>query len=158
YVSPQAKPDALWFGAGIHVALAHYYQPQGKGALRGFRRGPDPLETWAKYCKHERGRFFRANKAPAVDEQEWVDLVDLGQAMLTGYIEEYQGDSEWEFLAPEMPFKVGIPDFEEPEEVMAWFVGTWDGAFRDHADNGECKILETKTASRISTIHLIMEG
>lgn len=146
------KPNALWFGAGIHLALAHYYEPQGRSALKGFKRGPHPAETWQQYIKDETPRFFRKDGPGEVDEKEYGDLKELGEGMLTGYIEHYGEDSHWEFLAPELPFSVYIPDrFGNP---LLNFVGTWDGAARDHSRNGEVIIVETKTAARISTRHL----
>lgn len=155
YRDPQPRPNALWFGGGIHLALAHYYQPQGKSALRGFKRGPDPLETWAKFCKGERPRFFRRDTPGTVDESDFVNLIDLGQAMLGGYVDYYDGDPSWEFLAPEMPFSVYIPDYSGSPIVN--FVGTWDGAYRDHNLEGEVRLLETKTTARVSTAHLNLD-
>ena len=156
YRSPAEAPNALWFGAGIHLALAGYYQPQGKSPLRGFKRGPHPADTWEKYCKGERTRFFRIDAPGNVDEKRYVDLTAMGTGMLEGYIEEYGDDGDWEFLAPEMPFSVFIPDHDG--NPMLNFVGTWDGAYRDHSNGGEVRLLETKTAAQISTVHLTLNG
>lgn len=155
YRNPKPKTDALWFGGGIHLALAHYYQPQGKGPLRGFKRGPDPVETWQKFCKDERPRFFRKGEPGDLEEKEYIAYEDLGTAMLRGYVDHYDGDPAWEFLAPEMPFSVYVPDRDG--NPLLNYVGTWDGAARDHSRDGEIILIETKTTKAISTRHLILD-
>jgi hypothetical protein len=154
YQHPTARPNALWFGSGIHLALAHYYQPQGKSKLRGFKRGPHPAEVWEKYAAEEYGRFFKVGKPSEIPEEEFVDLRELGTIMLEGYVDHYKGDENWEFLAPEQAFSVVLQD-ENFRDVVN-HVGTVDGALRDHAD-GRAKILETKTAAAISLKHLLLD-
>lgn len=152
YQSAKSAPNALWFGSGIHLALAHYYQPQGKGRLAGFKRGPHPAETWLKFAKEERGRFFRVDSSD-LPEEEFVDMVTLGEVMLDEYVSFWKGDENWEFLAPELAFSVLLHD---GGQTVVNHVGTVDGAFRDHED-GLAKILETKTAKAISTKHLLLD-
>lgn len=155
YASAGLKANALWFGGGIHLALAGYYQPQGKGPMRGFKRGPDPVETWDKFIKNERPRFFRVDEPGEMEEKEWIQLEVLGRSMLEGYVDYYEGDPSWEFLAPEMPFAVLVPDAEGTP--IADLRGTWDGAYRDHDNEAEVRLLETKSAAVISTRHLILD-
>jgi hypothetical protein len=139
------KPDALWFGTGIHLALAEYYPP-------GMVRGADPRETWERYCGDTLA-FIRDNRGTGDPEQaEWVDAKKLGAAMMEGYVQRYRGDPSWEVISPEYAFHVLIG---RPSPVIN-YVGTFDGVIRDHAD-GKIKLMEHKTAATISTSHLVLD-
>jgi PD-(D/E)XK nuclease superfamily len=134
-LKPKATPNALWFGAGIHVALADWYKP-------GFVRGPDrPTKTWINYV-HDEERYLKdAGSLP--DETKWVDSRDLGFAMLYGYVEEYGLDPTWDVIATEQTFQVRIKDVERGVDII--FTGTFDGVYRDITDNS-LWLMEHKTA------------
>lgn len=142
-------PDALWFGIGVHIALAKWYQ-------KGKRRGPHPAETFANWC----GEEIREVRAAYSDRnQEWYDepkyeeAYDLGVAMLDAYIEEYDRDPQWDILATEHPFKVKVHREGHP---IAYFASAWDGVTRD-LDDGGLYLLEHKTASQISLAYLELD-
>jgi PD-(D/E)XK nuclease superfamily len=138
--------DPLWFGIGIHEALAKWY---GKGK----RRGPHPAKTFAKWVGQEE-RDIRANYADRdkewFDSPKFEDARDLGIAMLEGYVDKYGKDQNWDVIAIERQFRVlvtwdGVP--------IAEFWSTWDGVYRD-LDDGLVKLMEHKTAAQIMLAYL----
>lgn len=138
------KPDALWFGTGIHLALAEYYPA-------GMVRGPHPRETWERYCGQTMA-LIRDYRLGDPEQPEWVDAKKLGSAMMDGYVARYQGDPSWEVIQPEYAFHVLVG---RPNPVIN-YVGTFDGVIRDHVD-GKIKLAEHKTAASISTAHLVLD-
>jgi hypothetical protein len=143
------SPDALWFGIGVHIALAEWYQ-------KGFKRGPHPAKTFAEWAKDEE-RWLRASQPHGesewYDEPKYVDAVELGTAMLEGYVEEYGKDKQWEILAIEQSFRVNVTHHGK---LVAVFASTFDGVERDASD-GEVYLLEHKTAGQISTAYLELD-
>jgi hypothetical protein len=157
---PKETAKPLWFGTGIHLALAHYYRP-------GKKRGKDMIDVWRDYAKEE-AEYMRV-EVGGIDEDAWVEARDLGEAMLTGYMREYDGDRNWHVIAPEQTFEVRIPyplDQLNPV-VQSWiqerfgdyFIlnGTFDGVYKD-LDDKRLKLMEHKTAASISTGHLPMDN
>lgn len=138
------KANALWFGTGIHLALAHWYQP-------GLQRGVHPAETWAVYCGETVGFLRSVGRGQDADTPEWIDAKELGIAMMNGYVQRYDTDASWEIIEPEHRFDVLVGN-----PAVVRLVGTFDSTFRDHAD-GKVKLLETKTAATISTGHLTLD-
>lgn len=140
------SPDALWFGIGVHIALAGWYQ-------LGTKRGPHPADTFEKWVNGEI-RYIRAAMAERdaewYDEPKYEDAAELGIAMLEGYVDKWGRDDQWEIIAIERPFKVRITS---GGQTIARFWSTWDGVFRDRSD-GEIYLLENKTASQIDTAYL----
>lgn len=139
------QKDALWFGTGIHYALALYY---GKP---GLKRGPHPAETWKKWCSDE----YRVLSASSdFYEQEYVDARALGIAMLEGYVLEYAGQEEWlSMVAVETPFQIMMVRADGTEFE---YDGTFDGVYRD-LRTGRLWLLEHKTAKQISDRHLSLD-
>lgn len=139
-------PDALWFGIGVHEALAAWY-------LKGQKRGPHPAETFAKWHGDE-VRYIRA--AMAERDSEWYDepryeeAGELGVAMLEAYVDKYGRDPSWDVLYIETPFKVKITRGGKP---IGRFWSTFDGVYRD-LDDGLVYLMEHKTASAIDTAYL----
>lgn len=132
---------ALRFGDLTHQALAAYYIP-------GRKRGPLPAVTFQRLYK-ERLEDFNMRD----EEQQWVDALDMGVAVLGHYIEKYGKDENIEVIAPEMPFKVRLEDIGgEP----FWYVGRFD-ALIYYLDWQEYGIFEHKTATTISTRHLPLD-
>jgi Zierdtviridae exonuclease len=146
----KGKPaDALWFGTGIHVALASWYG-------EAFHRGPLPAHTFRDWIGNE-VREIKANLTDRdrdwFDEPVYIDAGDLGQEMLSEYVRTYGIDRSLEILAVEQPFQV---ELTEDDEVVAIFAGTFDGVALDHED-GNIYLLEHKTAGSVKTAHLPLD-
>lgn len=157
---------ALWFGTGIHLALAEWYKPREvtskkTGAVKknGFKRSIDPRETWSKYIDDEIAWIkttYRAAEGEAFEE-EWVNAKELGEIMLANYIDWYGEDEYMEFIEPEQSGEVIILD-PKTREQLALYCFTFDGVYRDHSGrNPEIKLIEHKTAAQISTKHLSLD-
>lgn len=149
YQEKGEDPDALWFGIGVHIALAEWYQ-------LGKRRGPHPADTFGKWVDGEI-RYIRAAMAERdaewYDEPKYEDAAELGIAMLEGYVDKWGNDDRWHIIAIERPFKVRVTSAGRP---IARFWSTWDGVFRDELD-GEIYLLENKTAGQIDTAYLELD-
>jgi hypothetical protein len=139
------QKDALWFGTGIHEALATYY---GKP---GLKRGPHPAETWKKWC----GEEYRTMRVGSdFDEQAYVDARALGIAMLEGYVKEYKDQEDWlSMVAVEQPFEI---EMVRGDGSVFLYNGTFDGVYRD-LRTGHLWLLEHKTAKTISDAHLPLD-
>jgi len=137
--------DALWFGIGVHYALAKWYQ-------KGRRRGAHPAETFSQWCSDEL-REIRASREEWDDLPKFEDAHELGVAMLDNYIEQYDRDPDWDVIYIEHPFKVKI-NWRGQDVVN--FMSAWDGVFRDLAD-GRIYLMEHKTAAQISTSYLALD-
>jgi hypothetical protein len=148
--STQEKPDAYWFGIGVHEALAEWYG-------LGFKRGPHPAKTFRAWVGEE-VRMIKASHSDRdrewYDEQLYLDAGELGTAMLTAYVDTYGRDDDWEVLAIEQPFELEIVD---DDEVVAIFTSTFDGVERDAID-GKPYLMEHKTAAYISLAYLRLDN
>jgi hypothetical protein len=142
-------PDALWFGIGVHEALAQWYDA-------GSKRGISPAVYWRNWSEGEE-RDIRANLPDR--DREWDDKPkfeeahELGSEMLLGYTELYGKDPQWEVLAVERQFRVLVKWHGEP---IAEFWSTWDGVYYDNVD-GRIKLMEHKTATQIQTAYLELD-
>ena len=154
-----AEKTPLWFGTGVHLALAEWYLP-------GTKRGPHPSETFANFA----GDAVTAIKvADATEDQvaEYVDGKELGIKMLEGYVQRYGRDEQWSFISAEQAFQLPVPwpkraenrqgiwDVDD-DETMLTYAGTFDGVYRD-LGTGRIELLETKTAKAIMTSHLSLD-
>lgn len=139
--------DALWFGTGVHLALAEWYLP-------GLRRGPHPAETWQNFCKDEEGKV-RAAVGDNWEDDVWVDACELGTSMLEGYVDFYGEDETWDVIEPEHPFQIYIPR-KDGQGNLALYAGTFDLLFRDLED-GTIWLGEHKTAKQIMLAHLPLD-
>jgi hypothetical protein len=141
--------DALWFGIGVHIALAEWYK-------KGYRRGRHPADTFAEWAGDE-VREIRAQHAEHntewYDEPKWLDAVELGTDMLTGYVDKYGKDKSWQIIAIEQQFRVRVI---RENEAIAWFMSTFDGVFRSKYD-GRVYLIEHKTASHIDLAYLELD-
>jgi PD-(D/E)XK nuclease superfamily len=148
YAPKGETADALWFGTGIHIALAEWYQ-------KGKRRGPHPAETFDTWCAGEI-RDIKAAYAQgdweegSFDDAKYEDAHDLGVDMLEGYVDKYGKDEHWHIIAVETVFRVRVVREGKP---VAIFRSAWDGVFRDLRD-GEIWVLENKSAKAIQTNYL----
>jgi hypothetical protein len=147
---------ALWFGIGIHIALAAWYSGPG------LKRGPLPVETWLAYCGSELA--FIKTLDPSDDTvARYVSAQDLGRVMMEGYVDLYGLDEHKLYVMPEQTFSLDIPWTDRQElfdfvdgQVMVRYAGTFDGVWR-HADSGWLMLDEHKTAKAITLDHLPMD-
>lgn len=100
---------ALTFGTGVHHALEGYYPP-------GRKRGVHPAITFEKWYFEQGSAFDQWD-----DDGNKVDALELGIAMLNGYVEEYGGDDHLEIIAPEQVFEHHVYD------KTGRYLGTWVG-------------------------------
>ena len=174
-VPAMTKQDARWFGSGLHVALAEWYQPEG--ATNGFARGRDPRETFEEYC----GSIYTTVAAQPFfgeqGEQEYVEARKLGVEMLGNYLEHWElTDPSVEVIFPEYRYSAKIPynkrqkaliesiqsnqflpDWMKSDKFIAIIVGTFDMVFRDQAD-GFVKLMDHKSAKqKTSGAHLVKD-
>ena len=140
------EKQPLWFGTGFHLAFAEWYIP-------GQERGRDPRETWAEYVGESRQTVRLYNDD---DDAEFESALDLGNAMLTHYLNDYGDDPDWKMIAPEQTFRIYIEDPEAKGEVLLVYVGTFDGIYQN-VKTGKYWLLEHKTASQIATKHLPLD-
>lgn len=139
-LKPKTESNVLWFGAGIHLALAQWYRP-------GLERGKHPAKAWFEWVNEEE-HYIRTNDI-ILDEPKWIAARDLGASMLYEYIELYGEDSEWNVIATEQPFQLKIPVPSAPGGFVI-FAGTFDGVFRDRS--GALWLMEHKTAGGFPNI------
>lgn len=140
--------DNLWFGTGIHYALAEWYC--GPGA----RRGPHPAETWQIWVKDEL-RYLRTAVSENWREDKYIEAGKLGTGLLEAYVDNYGRDESWDIIAPETTFQIDIPS-STGNRTLVTYVGTFDLVYRDLVD-GKIKLGEHKTAKAISTNHLPLD-
>lgn len=146
-LKPQGPPnDKLWFGAGIHLALALWYKP-------GQKRGIDPRVTWRKFVGEDIA-FIRTEFGDKYDPMKYEEAGTFGEDLLTNYLDHYGNDRTWHVLAPEQQFEIIVRD-ETGKPVVRLF-GTFDGVYRD-LDDGCLKLMEHKTAAQIYTGHLALD-
>lgn len=167
-VPAMAKQDARWFGTGIHLALAEWYAPPK--AKNGFVRGPDPRETFEKYCRNLYTTLATHPYFSEEGEKEYLDAKQLGRDMLAGYLETYLDDPTVEVIWAEQRYNTLIPynarqkdgpvDFWEkvPDgKYIVKLAGTFDMVYRSALD-GFVKCLDHKTArQRESGAHLVKD-
>lgn len=143
--------QAYWFGIGIHLALAHYY-----GNV-GYKRNMDYIDVWRDYCDNDEiSRVLKAAPDGFSEDESWVDAKNLGETMLLGYHQLYQGDPDWDVVYVERPFEIGIPDPRSPEDDVVVFNSTFDGVYRSKSRR-VFNLMEHKTAKQISTDHLPLD-
>lgn len=153
---PKGKPALpLWFGTGIHEALAQWYQP-------GTERGIHPADFWLDWVAEEE-QYIRVNNmgSEIPEDDEYVDAKYLGEAMLVGYIEKYGVDESWDVIGTEEPFQIDIPHpaqytIDRRSSPLAIYAGTFDGVYRDLIDDSFW-LMEHKTAKTISIAHLPLD-
>lgn len=129
--------------------MAHWYQP-------GLKRGALPLKVWRDWVGEEMPRI-RVNLAGNNEYQEevYVDAAKLGEVMICNYLDKYGKDPTWDVIQTERPFEVIIANGRGDGKVL--FCGTYDGVYRDLANNDALMLMEHKTAKAISTGHLSMD-
>lgn len=164
--------DALWFGTGIHLALAEWYCGPGT------KRGRHPAETWQEWADEDIRAIRTVEGFGEEQEARWVDAKELGTVMMTEYVKRYGTDEHKLILKPEMTFRLDVPwpsdqqlYPDQPDPLLGYemgrhpnhpggllvrYVGTFDSVWR-HADTGHIWLDEHKTAGQISTGHLTLD-
>lgn len=151
-LAPVRDSNPLWFGQGIHIALAEWYQ-------LGNKRGPHPSETWVEFCGDEE-RYI-----PTDYEENFAEFADarsLGVEMMNNYVNQYGRDDHWDVIATEQTFSQLVADPRVGRlpsgklKALVRYVGTFDGVYRDLRTN-EIYLMEHKTAASISTGHLVLD-
>lgn len=132
--------DKLWFGIGVHMALAHYYGNEGT------KRNLDFIDVWDQFCDNDEVSLAIRTRPNGEwdDDPKWVEARTLGRTMLQGYHEWYGGDPTWHVVYVEKPFEIGIPDPRHPEDDVAVFTSTFDGVYYD-LEEKRFKLMEHKT-------------
>lgn len=152
-LKPKRIKDPLWFGELVHIAQAAWYCGPGT------KRGPHPAETFARLADDS---MRTVKVADATDEEvaKWTDARTLGISMLENYVDRYGRDEQILMIAPEQTFSFDIPfpDWwtDEKRALLARYVGTFDGVYRDAA-TGWLYLLEHKTAKSIRLDHLPLD-
>lgn len=155
-VKKGAPATPLWFGTGIHLALALWYSGPGT------KRGPHPAETWVSYCGSELA-FLKDGRPDESMVERYVTAQELGRVMMEEYVKRYGRDEHKLYIQPEQTFSVDIPWHDRQgiydyitDQILTRYVGTYDGVWR-HADSGWIILDEHKTAKAIFTGHLPMD-
>jgi PD-(D/E)XK nuclease superfamily len=161
-VSKARPSDPLWFGTGIHLALARWY------CGPGLTRGPEPAETWDAYAQEMEMAYVRTDDPDDETVDKYVNARELGIVMMEGYRRLYGRDETWSVVSPERTFKLRIPwpanakNFwdaasVDPSLIMAELVGTYDVVYMDTETN-RYWLGEHKTAKAIMVKHLAMDN
>jgi hypothetical protein len=146
--------DALWFGTGVHLALAIWY------CGPGLKRGVHPAETFDSWSEGELRYIKTSNRlgngAESVIEEKLVPARELGLVLLDEYVKHWGKDDSWHILQPEFTFQVDILDPDDIKTVMAILAGTYDLVYRDLTDDS-LWLGEHKTAKAVVTDHLPLD-
>ena len=146
--------DALWFGTGVHIALAAWYCGPGK------KRGPEPAETFAAWAvgeiRHIKTSNRFGNAAEALIEEKLVPAQVLGTTLLECYLKEYGRDEHMFVIRPEYSGQINIADPDFADEILAIYAFTYDLVYRDLNDD-RILLEEHKTARAIVTSHLQLD-
>lgn len=142
-----SKPDALWFGTGIHLALQHRY------SLPGLERGHNVLGVWRDYAADVQGNAWLEN---GDGEATWVSMAELGEIMLGGYLDTYGRDERWYVISAEQTFEREIQRPNKPG-LLAIYNGTFDLVARDQESDDSLWLWDHKTAKTIETGHLTID-
>jgi Zierdtviridae exonuclease len=133
-LAPVRDAGALSFGRMVHESLEAYYPP-------GIKRGIHPAKTFKKlYLQSEIG-FDQWD-----DEGNKVNALELGTAMLEGYVDLWGKEDYVEIIQPELPIEVDVLD-RQGHYICTW-VGRSDAAYRDLRNN-RIGFFEHKTAKTI---------
>lgn len=144
-LKPLREKNPLWFGSGIHLALADWYQA-------GLKRGPHPAETWLGYCADEERMIPQDYEE---DGLKYIAARELGESMMNGYVEHYGKDPDWDVICTERAFKYLVRD-KTTRRLVARYLGTFDGVYRSRV-TGEIWLMEHKTAAQIILTHLPLD-
>jgi hypothetical protein len=150
--SKHEDQTALWFGSLIHDCLEqHYCGP-------GLKRGPHPADTFEALVKGIDDEYYI--NTGTRESEKWINAVELGVAMLEGYIEEYGDDETWSIVAPERSFQINIPHFKRNKDgthpILGIYAGTFDLVYFD-LETEMYMLGEHKTAMKPGVGHLSLD-
>lgn len=119
-LSSRRVPTWSWFGTAVHKGLEVRYP---EGTKRG--KAGDMIDAFVEACDNETRRVY--TEGGELDEQEIVDGIVLGTAMLKGYLNEYGEDNDWVVIGnPETTFQIDVPHPLDPTRAIVVYAGTWD--------------------------------
>jgi hypothetical protein len=126
-LSAPRVPTWSWFGTAVHKALEVRYPV-------GTKRGhiADVLDAFEAAVEGERRRVW--TEGAELDEEEVVDGIALGRAMLIGYVKHYGQDQHWDVIHSEQTFQILVPNPKVDDKYTAWYCGTWDLVVWDRRD------------------------
>lgn len=146
-----ASKTALWFGTGVHIALAKWYTGPG------LKRGAHPAETWSAWSLGELQYIkTQARRDNGIIEETLVPARELGLAMLEGYVQKYGKDDNWWVIEPEHAGQINVMDPHDPALLLLIYAFTYDLVYRDLKDDW-IKLGEHKTAKAIQADHLPLD-
>jgi hypothetical protein len=128
---------ALAFGSLVHMALAAWYVP-------GTTRGEHPGEAFV--------RFFEENP---IEQDIWDedenrhDALELGVAMLNGYVAKYGKEPHIQILQPEQSIQIDV--YDKLGNYLCTWVGTVDATFYNKKIR-RTGAFEHKTAKVVKTV------
>lgn len=147
-LNPPRDKGALVLGRLAHKALEIRYPP-------GRKRGPHPAKTFEKLYRRGDYDFSQWD-----EEGNKVDALELGLAMMNGYVAEYGADDHIEIIQPECTIQIDVCD-RQGNYICTW-VGTADAAYMDLARSSPRRkvvgALEHKTAKSIEEELTIVSG
>lgn len=147
-LQPVQRRGALEFGTLVHEALAERYPP-------GRKRGVHPSKTFERLYKEHRSAFSQWD-----EEGNRIDALELGVAMLDGYVDEYGEDDHIEIIAPEMPLSVDV--YGPTGKFLCRWVGRGDAMYvnlaRSTSRRRSIGFMEHKTAKSIEEDLSIISG
>lgn len=135
--APMREPTWAWFGTAIHRALQVRYPV-------GTKRG-SYLDVVSEFEEAVGAQIRRmpANSQP--DDDDLVDGIELGRAMLKGYIDYWGRDKHWQVVHTEQPFQIDVLD--DKDRLLVVYCGTWDMLVWDLVD--KCyRLVDHKTAKQ----------
>lgn len=149
--------DALWFGSGVHIALAEWYCGPGT------KRGRHPAETFDEWSADEM-RFIKTsdrygNGKEAYIEEKLVPARELGITLLDEYVKKYGKDEHMYVIQPERTFQLDITERVAragKRKLLAILAGTYDLVYRNLIDE-LIWLEEHKTAKAVILDHLPLD-
>lgn len=135
--APMREPTWAWFGTAMHRAWQVRY-PVGR------KRGSylDVISAFEEAVGNQI-RKMPARSMPG--DEELVDAVELGKAMLKGYIDYWGKDPQWQVIHTEQPFQIDVLDSKD--RLLVVYCGTWDLLVWDLVD--KCyRLVDHKTAKQ----------
>jgi hypothetical protein len=142
---PKRASYPLVFGDLCHQSLGGTDDGQPgyyiKESAKRRRRGPHPADTFKRLVIESNVDFQVRD-----EDEEQIDMLELGQEMLSNYIALYGKDWQWLVLHPEMPFQVDV--YTEDGRYVCTYVGKTDALIQD-LNTGLLGLFEHKTAKSI---------
>jgi len=130
--------ENLALGTGVHLGLEYHYGKKG-----------DPVRAFLDWADTE---IARIDSKWTDDLEKMRDVRQLGEAMLTGYLEHYRGRDAFDVLATEHTIMRALPDPTTGRPSPYHVTVRLDGVIRDHK-TGRLMSLEHKTYKRFDDSH-----